>query len=47
MNSDIAFFFCVAVLIALFAGEPDIADAIIYRLTDGAIAVEVKPALQP
>lgn len=35
---NIVWVVCVFILIVLFAGEPDIADAIMYALTDGAIA---------
>lgn len=36
-SEETVLFVCISILIALFAGEPDLSDAIIYKLTDGQL----------
>ena len=39
MNSDIIFVILLFILLVLFAGDPDLMDAIMYKLTDGKVAL--------
>lgn len=42
MNEDAAFLIVVLILAILFAGDPDLMDAIMYKLTEGKITIPVK-----
>lgn len=42
MNEDTAFILLILILAILFAGDPDLMDAIMYKLTDGKTALPTK-----
>jgi len=42
MNEDVVFLLVVLILAILFAGDPDLMDAIMYKLTEGKIAIPAK-----
>jgi len=42
MNEESVTLLAILILIVLFAGDPDLMDAIIYKLTEGSAALPVK-----